>query len=128
MSFDPPFPLPPGVPSWARDFYDWLALVQDQIDQHSATLGRNGSAITQLRGKVVSQQDELDQITAQLTAADGRIDALIASQAQLAADLRAQIADLEAQLASANVPLDLSGLHAIADQLDADAPAADPNA
>ena len=120
LIFPPP---PPSAPTWARDLYEWLLLVQDQIDVHSAMLSRNGSAITQLRGKLVSQQDEIDQITAQLQAADARIDALIASQQSLADDLRAQLADVQAQLANANVPLDLSGLHAIADQLDADAPA-----
>lgn len=121
MSLDPPFTLPPGVPAWAHELYDWVSLVQDQVDEHAAQISRNAALVKQLREKIVAQQDELDQVVAQLQAADARIDALIASQAAVAADLRTQIADLQAQLA-AGTSLDFTGLHAIADALDADAP------
>ena len=127
MTLDPPFPPPTHAPVWAGDLYDWLLLVQDQVDQHSATLSRNSASLNQLKGKLVTQQDEIDAVVAQEQAAEQRVTALISGLQGATTDLRAQVASLEAQVADLQaqgtpVTLDFAGLHAVADQLDAIAP------
>lgn len=115
MTLDAPFTLPHDAPAWARQLYGWLATVQVQVDQHSVQISRQNAAIALLSEEVMSQQDELDQVVAQEQAADQRITAL-------ATDLRTQVANLQAQIDAGATTLDFSGLHAVADALDAVAP------
>ena len=102
MSLDPPFDPPPGLPAWAVDLYDWLSLVQDQVDSHSAILSRNSATLNQLGRKLMATQADIDAVVTELNAA--------------ADEINAKIADLEAQ-AAAGQQIDLGPLKAAADRL-----------
>jgi len=99
MSLDPPFEPPPAIPGWAQDLYDWMALVQDQVDTHSAQIARNTAVVNQLKGKLMATQADVDAIVTELNAATDEI--------------LAKIAELEAR----EPQLDLSALKASADRL-----------
>lgn len=102
MSLDPPFGLPPGTPTWAQQLYDWLTLVQDQVDTHSATLSRNSASINQLGRRLMTTQADVDAIVTELNDA--------------AEEILAKISDMETQVA-AGQPVDLTALKAAADRL-----------
>lgn len=102
MSLDPPFTPPPGIPTWAVDLYEWLGLVQDQVDSHSATLSRNSASLNQLRRDLMATQADIDAVVTELNAA--------------ADEINAKIADLEFQVA-AGQQIDLGPLKAAADRL-----------
>ena len=101
-SLDPPFDLPGDAPALARQLYDWLALVQDQVDSHSAMLSRNSSTLNQLGRKLMATQSDIDAVVTELNAA--------------ADEITARIDELETAVANGQ-QIDLSGLKAAADRL-----------
>lgn len=106
-------PLPTSAPAWAHRLLDWLWRVQDQVDAHSAALGRHDAAINQLRKKNMATQAEIDAVVTELNAA--------------AEEILGEIANLKAQVEAGNT-LDLSALEAAAQRLAdvvPDAPPAD---
>jgi len=101
-SLDPPFDLPGDAPALARQLYDWLALVQDQVDSHSAMLSRNGSTLNQLGRKLMATQADIDAVVTELNDA--------------ADEINARIGELETAVANGQ-QIYLSGLKAAADRL-----------
>jgi hypothetical protein len=102
MPLDAPFTLPHDAPAWARQLYGWLATVQVQVDQHSASISRQNAAQVLIKEEVMANQADIDAVVTELNDA--------------AQEINTRIGELETQVANGQ-QVDLTALKAAADRL-----------